>query len=108
MESNGFEVINVSRERGGEYNVALVRVDGLFDLTGLQRTVDTLAQEVLAFIETYKSVGKRVAVWGGGGKGIAVLAITNVRDIACLVDSDQYKQGYSHLSVNGVWSHQTG
>jgi len=103
LERNAFEVTEISRGMGGEYDVALVRVAQGFEFTGLQRVVDTLAQEVSAFIESYRRVGKRVAVWGAGGKGIAALAVADVRDVAYVVDSDQHKQGLftpvSHFPV---------
>jgi SAM-dependent methyltransferase len=103
LERNAFEVVEISRGMGGEYNVALVRVAQGFEFTRLQRVVDTLAQEVSAFIESYRRVGKRVAVWGAGGKGIAALAVADVRDVAYVVDSDQHKQGLftpvSHFPV---------
>jgi len=103
LERNGFEVIEISRGMGGEYNVALMRVAQGFEFTGLQQMVDTLAQEISAFIESYRSTGKRVAIWGAGGKGVAALAVANIRDIAYVVDSDHYKQGLftpvSHFPV---------
>jgi len=103
LERNGFEVIDVSREMGGEYNVVLVRIAQCSELTGLQRIVDTLTEEIGDFIESYRRIGKRVAIWGAGGKGVTALAVANVRGVAYVVDSDPYKQGLftpvSHLPI---------
>jgi SAM-dependent methyltransferase len=103
LERNGFEVIDVSREMGGEYNVVLVRIAQGSELTGLQRIVDTLTEEIRDFIESYRRIGKRVAIWGAGGKGVTALAVANVRGVAYVIDSDPYKQGLftpvSHFPV---------
>jgi len=103
LERNAFEVIEISREMGGEYNVALVQVPQDFEFMELQRIVDTLTQEINSFIESYQCIGKRVAIWGAGGKGITALAVAHIRDVAYVVDSDPYKQGLftpvSHFPV---------
>jgi hypothetical protein len=103
LERNGLEVIEVSRGMNGEYNVALVSVSQNVGFTELQRTAFNLGIELRAFIEGHRSSGNRVAVWGSGGKGIAALAVAEVKDIAYVVDSDPYKQGLftpvSHFPV---------
>ena len=93
LERNGFEVIEISRGMGGEYNVVTVRIAQAFEFTGLQRIVGTLAEEIGAFIASYRYAGKPVAIWGAGGKGVAALAVANIREIAYVVDTDQNKQG---------------
>ncbi len=103
LERNGFEVIEVSRGMSGEFNVALVRVDSGVDFATMQQTVDTLTRELHDFIAAHRTSGKRVAVWGAGGKGIVALAVANIRDVAYVVDSDPIKQGrftpVSHLPI---------
>ena len=105
LERNKFDVTEVVRGMNGEYNVALVRVGAGSGLAELQSTVDSLSGELKAFIAAYRSAGKRVAVWGSGGKGIATLAVAGIRDVAYVVDSDPHKQGLftpvSHLPVVG-------
>lgn len=103
LERNGFEVLDISRGMKGEYNVALVRKAPEYDFVTFQRTVDVTAQDLLTFVETQHQRGKRVAIWGAGGKGVTLLAVAQVRDVAYVVDSDPHKQGLftpvSHLRI---------
>lgn len=103
LERNGFEVLEVSRGMNGEYNVALVRKAPEHDFITLQRTLDVITQDLRTFVETHHLQGRRVAVWGAGGKGVTVLAVAQVRGIAYVVDSDPHKQGrftpVSHLPI---------
>jgi len=93
LERNGFEVIETVRGMNGEYNVALVQVSQNSGFADLQQAALRLETEIRSFIERHRSAGKRVAVWGSGGKGIAALAIAKTQDIAYVIDSDPYKQG---------------
>jgi D-arabinose 1-dehydrogenase-like Zn-dependent alcohol dehydrogenase len=62
--------------------------------------LESLSQEILdlkanlqAFVKRRAERNERVAVWGAGGKGIAVLAVTQLTGIAYVIDSDPNKQG---------------
>ena len=100
---NGFEVLGVSRGMNGEYSVALVRKAQEYDSVTLRHTLGAITQELRAFVEDRRLQGKRVAVWGAGGKGVTVLAVAQVRGVAYVVDSDPHKQGrftlVSHLPI---------
>ena len=93
LERNGFEVVEVSRGMNGEFNVALVRVDPQFDFAGFSAEVDLVLSELRAFMASCRRAGKRVAVWGAGGKGLASMAVAQLRDVAYVIDSDPHKQG---------------
>lgn len=90
---NGFEVIDTGHGMLGEYNVALVRVAAHPRLDDIQSTSTALAQELRQFVAEQHATGRKVAVWGAGGKGLSVLATAQINDIDLLVDSDSFKQG---------------
>jgi hypothetical protein len=54
-------------------------------------------------VQDHHRQGRKVAVWGAGGKGLSVLASAGIRDLDLLIDSDPHKQGrytpVSHLLV---------
>jgi len=103
LQMNGFEVMEMCHDMFGEYNVAIVRKLVYPQLDGIQRTVDTLGDELKKFIDHYHAIGKKVAIWGAGGKGLSVMAAAGIRQIDLLVDGDPHKQGLftpvSHCKV---------
>jgi len=103
LERNGFEVLEVVRGMEGEYNVALVRKIPEDNFANLQDTVALITRELHDFVTSCRTQGKRIAVWGAGGKGITVMAVTRLQGIAYAVDSDPHKQGrlmpVSHLPI---------
>jgi SAM-dependent methyltransferase len=103
LERHAFEVISLSEGMRGEFNVATVRLESASEFTALERTVQNLTNELRSFLERYAAEGKRVAVWGAGGKGVSSLAVGRVSSVVYVVDSDPHKQGLllpvSHLRV---------
>lgn len=103
LEMNGFEVISMKHDMFGEYNVALVRKRVHPDLSKVSSTVESLGRELREFIQRYHAEGRKVAIWGAGGKGLSVMAVAGIRDVDLLVDGDPHKQGLvtpvSHLEV---------
>jgi SAM-dependent methyltransferase len=103
LERNGFDVLHVSRGMNGEYNVAVVQRAPDYDFIGLQHTLHASVQDLRDYVNICQHEGKRVAIWGSGGKGITVMAVAQVKGVAYVVDSDPYKQGYftpvSHIPI---------
>lgn len=99
LELNGFEVLETKSGMFGEYNIAFVRLPAVEDLSQVQSTVNSLSLEIELFIAKTKSKGKKVAIWGAGGKGLSVMSAADVSLVDVLVDGDVHKQGlYSPLS----------
>jgi SAM-dependent methyltransferase len=100
---NGFEVIESRFDMFDEYNVVLVRAIDPPDMSEIQSTSTSLANELRSIAEECAAAGKKVAIWGAGGKGLTVLALAQLQGIEALFDSDQFKQGrytpVSHLLV---------
>jgi SAM-dependent methyltransferase len=100
---NGFEVLDAYQDMFDEYNVALVRAVNPPSLGGIQRASSDLGDDLRRFVLDQHAKGKKVAVWGAGGKGLSVLASAGIDDLDLLIDSDPHKQGrytpVSHVLV---------
>lgn len=93
LHRNGFEVIDVSPGMQGEYHVALVRKSATPDFAKLARATNSTVHALDRFLTEQRSRGRRVAVWGAGGKGITLLAVARAHDLAYVIDSDPGKLG---------------
>lgn len=93
LEHAGFEVLETHRGMNGEFNVALVRVATELGFAGFDDHVASLLRELQAWVHGFQQSGRRVAVWGSGGKGLAAMAAAGLRDIPYVLDSDPHKQG---------------
>jgi SAM-dependent methyltransferase len=91
--ASGLEVLEIRRTFNGEYLSAFVRRPPATHMAKLSELTKTAIAEALRFLEEEKLAGKRIAVWGGGGKGTSALAAMNWDGIAYVVDSDPRKQG---------------
>jgi 2-polyprenyl-3-methyl-5-hydroxy-6-metoxy-1,4-benzoquinol methylase len=100
---NHLEVIQITRVLDGEYLEAWVRRVEAPDLSGIQVAADSLRPAFARLVQTHLASGRRLAVWGAGGKGVLGLATVDPRGIAYVVDSDLSKAGrflpVSHLEV---------
>lgn len=103
LEINGFEVLELYHDMFDEYIVALVKNCAHPQFLEITQTVNTLSEELQILIDDYHARGKKVAIWGAGGKGLSVLAAAGISKIDLLVDGDPNKQGLftpvSHLKV---------
>jgi len=103
LELNGFEVLEVRHDMFDEYVVAYVRNGIHPDLAEVASTVESLGEELRAFIEHHHGRNEKVAIWGAGGKGLSCMAAAGISQIDLLVDSDPNKQGLitpvTHLRV---------
>ncbi|MEJ0005348.1 MAG: class I SAM-dependent methyltransferase [Steroidobacteraceae bacterium] len=74
VELNGFKVLEQYHDMYDEYNVVHVRVADRSDLSAVQATLFSLGSELHDLISNASAQGKRVIMWGSGGKGLSVLA----------------------------------
>lgn len=104
LELAGFHVLAVDAVQKDEALRALVRRAELPPLDGVGRRVIDLSTQIAAFVRHHHQSGRKVAVWGAGGKGLSMLAVTDLRDVTLLVDGDPQKHGrytpVSHLCVS--------
>lgn len=93
LEQLGFEVLSLDEGMNGEFTVACVRWNPGAGLADMQRSVDRTTRELIAFAESERRSGRRVAAWGAGGKGIASLTAARLTNLAYVIDSDAHKHG---------------
>jgi cyclopropane fatty-acyl-phospholipid synthase-like methyltransferase len=103
LQLAGFEVIEICPVQEGEALRALVRWVPLPEYALIASRVDLLRRDISKFMADCQSQGKNVAIWGAGGKGLSMMAVTDLRSVKLLVDSDPHKAGLftpiSHFRV---------
>lgn len=103
LELAGFTVTSIDSVQDHEALRALVRWEGHARLGGLVARVDQLRADIAHFVGEQRARGVQVAVWGAGGKGLSMLAVTDLAGVDLLVDGDPHKEGrytpVSHLRV---------
>jgi len=105
LQLAGFEVIDISPVQDGESLRAIVRWQSKAkaEYGALTLSIRSLRDEINSFLLKKHLEGKRVAIWGAGGKGLSMMAIADLSHIHLLVDGDPSKEGMltplSHLSV---------
>ncbi|MBL9138093.1 MAG: methyltransferase domain-containing protein [Verrucomicrobiales bacterium] len=93
LEMAGFQVLETSRGMNGEFNVAIVRVAEALGFSDFDAKLRDLLSALRAWVEGHQKAGRRVAVWGAGGKGLSAMAVARLQGIAYVIDSDPHKQG---------------
>lgn len=103
LELAGFEVLETSHGMNGEFNVALVQISPSLAFQGFDQKVHQLLASLRTWIDEQRTAGRRIAVWGAGGKGLSSMAIARLEGIQYVVDSDPHKHGLftplQHLRV---------
>lgn len=103
LEKNGFNVLDIQRDWGGEHIVAIVQKQEQERLADFRMGVNFLIGEMLTFIKNYSSKGKRVAIWGASTNGVTLLSLAQFQGIVYIVDSSPHKQNrftpVSHLPI---------
>ena len=103
LEKNGFNVLDIQRDWGGEHIVAIVQKQKQERLADFRMGVNFLIGEMLTFIKNYSSKGKRVAIWGASTNGVTLLSLAQFQGIVYIVDSSPHKQNrftpVSHLPI---------
>ncbi len=57
------------------------------------KEVEILINNLKNLIQDYKRKKKKVAIWGAGHRTLALLALSEIKDIEYIVDSAKFKQG---------------
>jgi hypothetical protein len=93
FELNGFDILDGYSGMGGEYNIIIVKKRLPTSLSAMQLTMLNLTSDLSEIVGRSHALGKKIAIWGAGGKGVSLLHSANLKDIDLLVDSDANKQG---------------
>jgi SAM-dependent methyltransferase len=109
FQHNGFEVLNVWNDYGGQYLMIEARpgtASGAAPgepthLSELTQQVDRFASEVesvrqkwASYLRAMKENQRTVALWGGGSKAVAFLTTLGITsEVSCAVDINPHKHG---------------
>jgi len=92
---NNFEVIKIFNTANNEYLTAYFKHnDWDSELKLFSANYISYKDSIQKLFNLYKN--KKIAVWGAGGKGMALLSMCNIsanKDILFVIDSDPQKQG---------------
>lgn len=89
FEMNGFAVVDSQIINEGNDIAIQVQKKTRADLSKRYSEVEELVRSFRKILEG----GKRVAVWGAGHRTLALLALSNAKEVAYVVDSAKFKQG---------------
>lgn len=93
FESNGFDVLECYTINEDNDIVAIVKKKEPLDISGQFNDVKNLIKNLQQIVADYKSQNKKVAVWGAGHRTLALLALSQLKDIEYVIDSAKFKQG---------------
>ena len=93
FEGNGFEVLECRTINEDNDIMAIVKKREVLNITGQYREVDVLIKDLQKIAADYKAQNKKIAVWGAGHRTLALLALSELKDIAYVIDSAKFKQG---------------
>lgn len=105
LQKNGFEIIEHG-EAAGVYIYAYVRKRKPYELQTIWSGVESLTDEVSAYVKQQKDEGKKIAVWCAGHFAFTVLAmIERPGDVDYIIDNAEFKKNkYSpatHILIKG-------
>jgi SAM-dependent methyltransferase len=107
FQCNGFDILE-SQIINNENDILLIaQKRQKLDLSDCQQDVDELIDSLNKLADSYLSQDKKLAVWGAGHRTLALLALSNLTQIHCIVDSAPFKQGlYSPVLLKPIISPQ--
>ena len=93
FEMNSFEVLEQYQKNNGNDLVLVAKKKNRLDLTQAKLTVDAIIESVKAVVSNASKSGEKIAVWGAGHRALALMAMADLHEISCVVDSASFKQG---------------
>ncbi|MFC0118869.1 class I SAM-dependent methyltransferase [Pseudoalteromonas xiamenensis] len=93
FQLNGFDVHDCQLINNENDILLVASKRPLLDLHSDYVSVESLISELNSLTNSYIKRGKKIAVWGAGHRTLALLALSNLLQISCVVDSAPFKQG---------------
>lgn len=93
FEINGFSVLEQYQKNNGNDLVLVAAKKKSLNLAQSKKEVDEIIQSVKTIVTNASKDGQKIAVWGAGHRALALMAIADLHEIACIVDSASFKQG---------------
>lgn len=100
----GYELVELYTIEKGDY-IVCVATNPALNLERMLQDVEAFCRKVRALVQEARACGRRVGIWGAGGRGVALLALIHADNlgVAYVVDSDPKKWGLftpvTHLPV---------
>ncbi len=93
FEINGFEVLECYTINEDNDIAIVVKKREALDIFGYFSEVEELIKNLQQIVADYKSQNKKVAIWGAGHRTLALLTLSNLKNIEYVIDSAKFKQG---------------
>lgn len=95
LNKNGFEVTKIFNSFNDEYLVVFFRKNQNVFLDDFVNNFEIYKLDTMRKLEELSSDGKKIVIWGAGGKGNAFLNLCDIKHspIKYIIDSDKAKQG---------------
>lgn len=94
LEKNGFDVLKCIPVWHDYCLAAVVKKKKAIDMKRFYGVTQKISSEINSYIDSFRTKGKQVVVWGAGHQALAVIALSQIKDkIAFVVDSADFKQG---------------
>jgi 2-polyprenyl-3-methyl-5-hydroxy-6-metoxy-1,4-benzoquinol methylase len=100
----GYELVQLYTIEKGDY-IVCVATNPALSLERMLQDLEAFRGKVRALVQEARACGRRVGIWGAGGRGVALLALIHADNlgVAYVVDSDPKKWGaftpVTHLPV---------
>ena len=93
FEINSFEVLEQYTKNNGNDLVLVAKKKNMLDLTNAKVVVDAIIESVKSIVSNASKSGQKITVWGAGHRALALMAMADLQEITCVVDSASFKQG---------------
>lgn len=93
FEINSFEVLEQYTKNNGNDLVLVAKKKNMLDLTNAKVVVDAIIESVKSIVSNASKRGQKITVWGAGHRALALMAMADLQEITCVVDSASFKQG---------------
>ena len=102
LVSNGFDVLELTRNDKLNVLTAYVRKRRPCDLSGPVQRYETVRKQIKDYMNTISEQGGRIALWGASHLAFSVMSVTGMEtEIAYILDSAPFKQG-KYAPVSGL------
>ena len=93
LSSSGFEVSRFYEKNNGNDLVAVAKKRTLKCYQNMERNFLQVSTSVANFVSQKSRDGHTIAVWGAGHRALTFMAVSELQDVAFVIDSAKFKQG---------------
>lgn len=93
IETTGLVCIDLYTKNMSNDIVAVAKKRHKKNYKDMESKFRALTGEVAKFIREKRSEGHQIAIWGAGHRALSLMAISQLKEIAFVVDSAEFKQG---------------